>query len=66
MRHLKDRIAKYLSSRKTGLTVKGLAKYFIASETQVRRYCNELCDEGKLERIHNGREAIFKWKHTSG
>jgi len=65
MRLLKESIAKYLSSRKTGLTVKGLARYFIASETSVRRYCNELFDEGKLERIHGGREAIFKWKHTS-
>lgn len=65
MRHLKDSIAKYLSGRKTGLTVKGLAKYFIASETQVRRYCNELCNEGKLERIHGGREAIFRWKNAS-
>ena len=51
MRSMKECVESYLMNHKRPVTVKQLAKYFIASDSGIYRAIRELDEEGKISTI---------------
>ena len=51
MRTARERVLEYMSTHKSPVTVKRLAKHYIMSDSGVFRVIKELVDEGKVEII---------------
>lgn len=58
MRLMKERVQEYLQTHKKPVTVKQLAKYFIASNSGIYRAIRELDAEGKISTI-NGKPLKY-------
>lgn len=55
---MKERVQEYLQTHKKPVTVKQLAKYFIASNSGIYRAIRELDAEGKISTI-NGKPLKY-------
>ena len=58
MRSMKERVQEYLQTHKKPVTIKQLAKYFIASDSGIYRAIRELDSEGKVSTI-NGKPMKY-------
>ena len=58
MRSMKERVQEYLQTHKKPVTIKQLAKYFIASDSGIYRAIKELDAEGKISTI-NGKPLKY-------
>ena len=55
---MKERVQEYLQTHKKPVTIKQLAKYFIASDSGIYRAIRELDAEGKVSTI-NGKPMKY-------
>lgn len=55
---MKERVQEYLQTHKKPVTIKQLAKYFIASDSGIYRAIKELDAEGKIS-IINGKPLKY-------
>ena len=62
MRKIEDKLLEYLQEHKKAVTVKQMAKYFIASETAVQRAFNDLIAKGAAEIVPKSRPFLYRSK----
>lgn len=62
MRKIEDKLLEYLHEHKKYVTVKQMAKYFIASDTAVHRAFNDLITKGVVEIVPKSRPFLYRTK----
>lgn len=62
MRKIEDKLLDYLEEHKKAVTVKQMAKYFIASETAVQRAFNDLITKNIAEIVPKSRPFLYRSK----
>jgi len=62
VRKIEDKVWDYLVEHKRPVTVKQLAKYFIASENAVSRALTEFVKKQVVDKIRQGNVVLYKIK----
>jgi predicted ArsR family transcriptional regulator len=62
MRKIEDKLLDYLKEHKKPVTIKQMAKYFIASENAVQRSFADLASRGVVEVVPKSKPYLYRMK----
>jgi predicted ArsR family transcriptional regulator len=62
MRKIEDKLLDYLKEHKKPVTIKQMAKYFIASENAVQRSFADLAKRGFVEVVPKSKPFLYRSK----
>jgi predicted ArsR family transcriptional regulator len=62
MRKIEDKLLEYLQEHKKPVTIKQMAKYFIASENAVQRSFADLASRGLVEVVPKSKPYLYRIK----
>jgi predicted ArsR family transcriptional regulator len=62
MRKIEDKLLEYLEEHKKPVTIKQMAKYFIASENAVQRSFADLASRGLVEVVPKSKPYLYRIK----
>jgi predicted ArsR family transcriptional regulator len=62
MRKIEDKLLEYLKEHKKPVTIKQMAKYFIASDNAVQRSFADLAKRGLVEVVSKSKPFLYRSK----
>lgn len=62
MRKIEDKLLEYLKEHKKPVTIKQMAKYFIASDNAVQRSLADLARQGHVQVVPKSKPYLYRLK----